>query len=871
MAGTTLREGDAVLLSKGIGFVRFIGSGDMAGRWGMELVTPDGDTDGSYEGTSYFSCKPEYGVFVTEKSIKRQITPQELLNKIGLLNKKMKTLKSTSDPSQNPQIQMQMQDLREGIETANRQKKKTHYKLVEIAKDYKAAKREIEDLKKRNEHLQQAVDSAQDFAQAAMAEKGQFVQQAMAYKQRLADIERAMADRARERAEESDEESDITIESALEDEVGTHIRITTEDQLREEQEFTVKITERPTGIRFGHEDEGQTLVVHSVTRGKLGERVGIRPGDIVLGINNESITESETALQLYRTVDLPLELSILRTQTQVANEFEVTIEQRPAGLRFKHEDNGGTLVVNEVVADGHGCELGIQPGDIIVMVQQENVPDSETMLALYREASCPFTLRLYRNKSSTSFLMPILKEDLQDFVAGLQYDSVSFPSFVESIREFLQPGDEIVRVGKHSLYGRSENEVIEYVDKAKPDEEGKVLVQFQRSIRSFVCDEDLTVNRAFDPDTRVLADLNSNTVINISEIREGRGKMVYPLVGWVDVEDENGENILRDFSAGNPADALGTFARRELGISLSSEAVDDIMHFAALHPHQDFVCSVQWSPVEDVCASGASDNTMRLWRVRKNRGIASLSCYAEFQCKECVYCIAFSPNGEYLAAALYDNTVEVREVSTGRLEAVLGEHDYFVWQVRFTPDGNTLVSSAGKYVYIWQTQPKWKLVARLQADGGGVWGVGLSPDGRFVATSGNDNTVKIWKLDTCDFVASLIGHTRRPMCVVFTYDGRFLISGGDDRQIRIWGVQDGKCRAVLAGHQDNVRALSVTHDGLLASASDDNTIKLWNLQTGHCIRTMIGHQDAVRDVAFNRTGQYLCSGSNDNTMRVWTV
>lgn len=68
----------------------------------------------------------------------------------------------------------------------------------------------------------------------------------------------------------------------------------------------------------------------------------------------------------------------------------------------------------------------------------------------------------------------------------------------------------------------------------------------------------------------------------------------------------------------------------------------------------------------------------------------------------------------YLAAALYDNTVEVREVATGRLEAVLGEHDYFVWQVRFTPDGKTLVSSAGKYVYIWQTEPKWKLMARLQ-------------------------------------------------------------------------------------------------------------------------------------------------------------
>jgi len=122
-----------------------------------------------------------------------------------------------------------------------------------------------------------------------------------------------------------------------------------------------------------------------------------------------------------------------------------------------------------------------------------------------------------------------------------------------------------------------------------------------------------------------------------------------------------------------------------------------------------------------------------------------------------------------------------------------------VWQVRFTPNGRNLVSSAGKYVYIWETRPKWKLTARLQADGGGVWGVCLSPDGQFVATSGNDNTVKIWRLDTCDFVASLIGHTRRPMCVVFTYDGRFLISGGDDRQIRIWGVQVKKKVCISPG------------------------------------------------------------------------
>jgi len=863
--------GDAVLLSKGIGMVRFFGAlPKMEGEgYGIELVTPDGNCDGTWNGKRFFKCKPEYGLFVPASKIKRRITPQELLNKIGLLNKKMKTLVANSDPSQNPQIQLKLQEYREAYETAVRQRKKVQAKLIDFGKENKALKKQLQELTQKCQHLQAAVDDATLAAREAIDQKGVANDYARRQEARFAQLERDM-EALQDKEAESEDDSNLTLESALEEDLaGSHVRVTTEEQLRQDQEFTVSINERPTGIRFGHEDEGGTLVVHSVTRGKLGERVGIRPGDIVLSINGELIRDSDQALQNYRTVTLPLELCILRTQTQVANEFEVTIDQRPAGIRFKHEDNGGTLMVNEVVEGKRGHELGIRPGDIIVMIQQESVPDSETMLALYREASVPFILRLYRNKSNTSFVVPLPKQDVSSkILPSLSYNPISYPSFTANVRDFLQSGDELRRINKVNLYGTTMEEVTDAISRVK---DKNVHCQVERKIQSFTCNADILVSRAFNPDSRQLSSLNQGTVVNIAEIREGRGKLVYPLCGWIDLEDDSGNPSISPFTTNNPGDALSVFAHEQLGINISETAIDDIMHFAALHPHQDFVCSVQWSPVEDVCASGASDNTMRLWRVRNNRGIVSASCYAEFMCKECVYCIAFSPDGRYLAAALYDNTVEVREVATGRLEAVLGEHDYFVWQVRFTPDGKTLVSSAGKYVYIWQTEPKWKLMARLQADGGGVWGVGLSPDGRYVATSGNDNTVKIWKLDTCDFVASLIGHTRRPMCVVFTFDGRFLISGGDDRQIRIWGVQDGKCRAVLAGHQDNVRALSVTHDGLLASASDDNTIKLWNLQTGHCIRTMIGHQDAVRDVAFSRTGQYLCSGSNDNTMRVWVT
>jgi hypothetical protein len=43
----------------------------MAGKWiGIELYEPNGKNDGSVAGVSYFTCKPNYGIFVRTSQIK---------------------------------------------------------------------------------------------------------------------------------------------------------------------------------------------------------------------------------------------------------------------------------------------------------------------------------------------------------------------------------------------------------------------------------------------------------------------------------------------------------------------------------------------------------------------------------------------------------------------------------------------------------------------------------------------------------------------------------------------------------------------------------------------------------------------------------
>lgn len=65
-------KGALVEVPAGRGNIRFIGATQFSsGKWvGIELSEPKGKNDGSVMGVSYFSCKPNYGVFVRPSQVK---------------------------------------------------------------------------------------------------------------------------------------------------------------------------------------------------------------------------------------------------------------------------------------------------------------------------------------------------------------------------------------------------------------------------------------------------------------------------------------------------------------------------------------------------------------------------------------------------------------------------------------------------------------------------------------------------------------------------------------------------------------------------------------------------------------------------------
>ncbi|XP_041820884.1 F-box/WD repeat-containing protein 7-like isoform X2 [Chelmon rostratus] len=90
------------------------------------------------------------------------------------------------------------------------------------------------------------------------------------------------------------------------------------------------------------------------------------------------------------------------------------------------------------------------------------------------------------------------------------------------------------------------------------------------------------------------------------------------------------------------------------------------------------------------------------------------------------------------------------------------------------------------------------------------------------------------------------------------------------RQHRIennWRKGDTGEPLVLKGHDDHVITCLQFSGDLIVSGSDDNTLKVWSAITGKCLRTLTGHTGGVW--CSQMAAATVISGSTDRTLRVW--
>ncbi|KAI9367903.1 WD40-repeat-containing domain protein [Aspergillus egyptiacus] len=333
----------------------------------------------------------------------------------------------------------------------------------------------------------------------------------------------------------------------------------------------------------------------------------------------------------------------------------------------------------------------------------------------------------------------------------------------------------------------------------------------------------------------------------------------------------------------------------------------DIAH---LDGHDDIIIciDVDWSG--HWLATGAKDNTARLWRLDPKS--SSYSCFAVLTGHaESLGAISFprdspSPNTPahndplnhpppFVITGSQDRTV--KRWNTGKLGPTSPDHPH-------TP----------------------KALFTRKAHEKDINALDVGPSSELLASASQDRTVKIWSAEDGSVVGVLRGHKRGVWSARFAPRGTPIISadaksstnrgmivtGSGDKTVKVWSLSDYSCLLTFEGHTNSVlkvlwlpppdmssdadededengtatKAVTPQLRPLVASAAADGLVKIWSPYTGQLETTLDNHEDRVwalasptpsgsRDNAkastLNLSSPYsLASGSADSTVTFWT-
>lgn len=155
-----------------------------------------------------------------------------------------------------------------------------------------------------------------------------------------------------------------------------------------------------------------------------------------------------------------------------------------------------------------------------------------------------------------------------------------------------------------------------------------------------------------------------------------------------------------------------------------------------------------------------------------------------------------------------------------------------------------------------------------------VHGVSITYDGKYAVSGSNDNSLKLWDLQSGECLKTILPHTDYMKALVATPDLNLVATSGGshDPVIRLWNYRDLNPRGILEGHTDRINDLKMTPDGkFIISGSNDDTVKVWETNSFKCIADFQKHTNDVVCVDLSLDGKIGVSGGNDNTIYLWDI
>ena len=298
---------------------------------------------------------------------------------------------------------------------------------------------------------------------------------------------------------------------------------------------------------------------------------------------------------------------------------------------------------------------------------------------------------------------------------------------------------------------------------------------------------------------------------------------------------------------------------------------------ASLKGHKGIIITldVDWSG--HWIATGAKDNTARLWRVDPTTG--SYDCYAVFSGHtESIGAVALPKTPPQDTSPSYRQPLEHPPLF---LITASQDHQIRRWEIpRMGPGG----PEKGPRSAFTRTAHEKDINA-----------LDVNASSQLFASASQDRTVKIWSVQEGEVQGILKGHKRGVWCVRFApantpaihgdegpVKGRgVVLTGSGDKTVKLWSLSNYTCLRTLEGHSNSILKVAWLNAPAggenqrravqFASAGGDGLVKIWDAAAGEAECTLDNHADRVWALTVHPRTNALVSEQRGELLRLGSL